>query len=288
MKIDLAQIIPDPDQPRKTFKEEALQELQASYNTLGLIQPITVRPHNGKYMIVVGERRYQAALLNGQTEIECIVREDIEGKIAREMQFAENSQQEDISPLELGKAFLEHRKKYEMEGKALAKVIGLSEATITQYERLNLAAKSVQSYIQSGKLDASTAYEISTIKDEKRQSELADFAVEEDLNRDTVRKIVPIVKTEPNRSIESIVTEVKYGISPEDRKILEQAKPPSSPMDLVYELDTLAESLYHKLGKLEGVPPAGIAILGTTLKMLQGRIQEVLSGMGISFIEGNK
>ena len=112
MKIKLDQIIPDPDQPRKTFKEEALQELQASYSTLGLIQPITVRPHNGKYMIVVGERRYRATKLDGLEEIECIIREDVKDKTAREMQFAENSAQEDIPPLEYQELLLRVMKDY--------------------------------------------------------------------------------------------------------------------------------------------------------------------------------
>lgn len=204
MNIQLSSIIPDPNQPRKTFKEETLKELSASYSSLGLIQPVTVRPHNDKYMIVTGERRYRAALLDGLDMIECVVRDDVDDRKAREMQFVENSQQEDIPPLELGRAFLEHRKQYGLSLRDLANVIGIPATTINGYEILCTAAGQVQSYLQSGQLDASTAYEISTIKDEKRQAELADFAVKQELTRSQVRQIKPIVESQKHRTVGQI------------------------------------------------------------------------------------
>jgi len=205
MNIQLSSIIPDPNQPRKTFKEETLKELQASYNSLGLIQPLTVRPRsNDKYMIITGERRYRAALLDGLDTVECVVREDVDDRKAREMQFTENSQQEDVPPLELGRAFLEHRKQYGLTQEMLAASIGISRQKIGDCEALLSATNSVQSYLQSGQLDASTAYEISTIKDEKRQAELADFAVKQELTRSQVRQIKPIVESQKHRTVGQI------------------------------------------------------------------------------------
>jgi len=76
VKIKLDQIIPDPDQPRKTFDMEKIVELSGSLDVLGLIQPITVRSTtDGKYMIIVGERRFRASQMDGQDELECLVRE---------------------------------------------------------------------------------------------------------------------------------------------------------------------------------------------------------------------
>ena len=206
MKIAIRQIIPDPDQPRKTFKEETLQELQASYNMLGLIQPLTVRPYDGKYMIVIGERRYRAAKLDKLEEIECIVRNDVDDRIAREMQFAENSQQENVPPLELAKAFKKHRVKYKISQHQLANIIGLGQDTIARYENLLCAAHNIQSYLQSGELDTSTAYEISTIKDKKRQTEFADLVVKEDLSRSEVRQLKSKIEAQKYRPVESIFT----------------------------------------------------------------------------------
>jgi len=242
MKIKISQITPDPNQPRKTFKDESLQELKDSYDKLGLIQPITVRPIDGKYQIVIGERRYRASLLNGQTEIECIVREDIDDKTTREMQFAENSQQENVAPLELGKAFLEHRKKYKMNQEELGKVVGISQRHIGRFESLILDAVSkTQEYIQSGELDVSTAVEISTIKDEKRQGELAQFAVDKGLARSAVRQLKPLVEAQSHRPIENIyASQVKPIEEPEPyAAVIKQAE---KPVKLI-ELKLVAEQL---------------------------------------------
>lgn len=212
MKIKLTDIAPDPNQPRKTFKEGTLQELKSSYNSLGLIQPITVRPHNGKYMIIVGERRFRASKQRGDEDIECIVRGDVDDKVAREMQFAENSQQENISPLELGKAFLEHRRRWGINQEELARVVGLAQRTVANYEGLLAAAANVQSYVQSGELDASTAYEISTIKDTEKQSEVAQVVVDRGYSRSVVRTLLPLVKTQPHVPVEHLAIQAQYGI----------------------------------------------------------------------------
>lgn len=227
MKIKVSQIIPDPEQPRKTFNPESISELKNSLNGLGLIQPITIRPYqDGKYMIIVGERRFTAAKQKGDDEIECIVRKDIDDKTAREMQFAENSQQEDIPPLELGKAFLEHQKKYGMTIRELAGIVGLSEGYVGDIESLVSAALTTQRYVQSGKLDASTAYEISTIKDMKRQEELAQFAVDnKNLSRSTIRQIKPLVESQKDRPIADIYQDILSGKAKENETIrLEAAK----------------------------------------------------------------
>jgi len=203
-KIAIDQIIPDPDQPRKTFKPETILELKESFDTIGLLQPITVRPHQDKYMIIIGERRYRAAKIDGLAEVECIIRKGVDDKTVREMQFAENIGQEDIPPLELGKAFLSHRAKYKMTQIMLAASIGLSQGTIASLESLLAANKPIQSYVKSGELDASTAYEISTIKDQGRQVELADLVAEKGLARREVRELKPMVEEQKYRPVESI------------------------------------------------------------------------------------
>lgn len=214
MKIAISQIVPDQNQPRKTFNPETLLELKNSLNGLGLIQPITVRPYqDGKYMIIVGERRFTVATQRGDDEIECIVRKNVDNKTAREMQFAENTQQEDIPPLELGKAFTEHRQRYGLTQRELANIVGLSKDTINHYEALCIAAIQVQTHIRSGKLDASTAYEISTIKNKEQQEELANVAVDEGLSRAVIREVKPLIEAHPNRQIQSVVAQARYNIT---------------------------------------------------------------------------
>jgi len=219
MKIKLSDIIPDPNQPRKTFDTEKLGELQSSFSNLGLIQPITVRStDNGNYMIVVGERRYRASKEAGLSEVECVIREDIDDKKAREMQFTENSQQEDVNPIELGTSFIAYRESYHKSQRELSDIIGIKLSTIADFEQLaSNAGASVRHYVMSGDLDTSTAQEISVVKDEIKQSQIAQIVVDKGLNRAAVRKMLPIIKAQPTKSIESVVAQALYGIETEKK-----------------------------------------------------------------------
>jgi len=216
MKIKIDQIIPDPDQPRKTFDQEKVVELSGSLDTLGLIQPITVRPTvGGKYMIIVGERRLRAAQLAGQGDVECIVREDVDDKTAREMQFAENEEQEVVPPFELGAAFISYREQYRVSQQELATSVGIGLDRIRRYESLHKITPRAQDYVKDGRLDARTASELAKVTDVTVQEKLADIVVEKDLGRPTVERIIPLVKAAPQRPVESIVEQVRYNIETE-------------------------------------------------------------------------
>lgn len=96
--IPIKEIIPDPNQPRKTFNQQKLEELAATIRSKGVIEPITVRfnDNSGKYMIVTGERRYKAAQIAGLTEIPCIVK-DLTDQEALILQIIENVQREALT-----------------------------------------------------------------------------------------------------------------------------------------------------------------------------------------------
>ena len=98
--LPLREIEPDPDQPRKTFDEEALGELAASIAEHGLLQPIAVRPQGlGGYSIVAGERRWRACRMAGLTEVPVVVK-DVSDEQAMELALVENLQREDLDPVE--------------------------------------------------------------------------------------------------------------------------------------------------------------------------------------------
>jgi ParB/RepB/Spo0J family partition protein len=104
-KLPLSLIYPNPDQPRKEFKEAELAELAASIRTHGLLQPIRIRPDRvGTYMIICGERRYRAHLLAGLPEISTHV-DDVDDVTVIEQSIVENLQQLDITPLGEARAF---------------------------------------------------------------------------------------------------------------------------------------------------------------------------------------
>lgn len=98
--IPTQDILPDPDQPRKTFNEAKLRELADSIKSRGVVQPITVRPgQQGTYLVVTGERRLRAAKLAAISEIPCIIK-DITDQEALILQMIENLQREDLNPVE--------------------------------------------------------------------------------------------------------------------------------------------------------------------------------------------
>ncbi len=93
--IPLREIVPDPNQPRKTFNQQKLEELAATIRTKGIIEPVTVRFKDGKYMIVTGERRYRAAQMAGLAELPCITK-DLTDQEALILQIIETVQREDL------------------------------------------------------------------------------------------------------------------------------------------------------------------------------------------------
>lgn len=102
--IDINQIVANENQPRTHFENEKIQELSVSIQQNGLLQPIVVRPYNGKYQIVVGERRYRACKLAKLDEVPCIVQTLDEQQTATAA-IVENIQRENLSPIEEALAY---------------------------------------------------------------------------------------------------------------------------------------------------------------------------------------
>lgn len=126
------QLVPDPDQPRKTFNEEKMEELAQSMGKdgIGLASPIIARPAlKGKYMIICGERRWRAAKKEGLETVPVIVRR-ADDETTRLLQLAEDFQKEGVSPYEQGKALLAFEGKYSQ--RELGRKLGISESRISQ------------------------------------------------------------------------------------------------------------------------------------------------------------
>jgi len=129
--IPITDLSPDPDQPRKTFDEEKLKELATSIKEKGIIQPITVRPSdNGKYVIVVGERRFRAAQKADLREIPCIVRE-LTGEETLILQMIENLQREDLNPVEEARG-IKRLIDIGLTQTDISRIVGKSQPSISQ------------------------------------------------------------------------------------------------------------------------------------------------------------
>lgn len=226
MKIRLENIIPDPDQPRKTFDDEKMTDLQGSMGSLGLIQPITVRPwEDGEYMIVVGERRFRAALLDGAEEIECIVRKDVDDKKAREMQFAENYHVQALPPMEQFRAWQRHMSQYDIKPTDFSRITGVALATVREAVSVltDLDGKLAEKIV-TGNLSVRDAREIARISDPVRQNEVAHPIISGAVAGEKAQEMIRQAKMQPDRPVESIVAHVQERDLSKYRKVLQDEK----------------------------------------------------------------
>ena len=190
MEIELSDLRPNPYQPRKTFDEQALNELAESIKQSGVFQPIIVRKSTIKgYEIIAGERRFRASKLAGKTTVPAIVREFDE---ARMMQIAvlENLQREDLSPMEEAEAYEMLMKNLKLTQVELSEQLGKSRPYIANYLRLLTLPKVVKDLVQQEKLSMGQARTLLALKDEKEIVPLANRVLKEGL---TVRQLEQIV-----------------------------------------------------------------------------------------------
>ena len=151
--LPLREIEPDPDQPRKTFDEEALGELAASIAEHGLLQPIAVRAKKTGpgYVIIAGERRWRAARLAGLDEVPVIIK-DVTDEQAAALALIENLQREDLDPIEVAEGCRQLIDKYGLTQESAAKKLGKSRSAVTNSLRLLALPEDVRRMVSGGKL----------------------------------------------------------------------------------------------------------------------------------------
>ena len=151
-KINISQIIPNPSQPRKSFKDEDLKELSSSIKNQGLIQPIIIKPINdGQYQIIAGERRWRACQLNGMHEVECVIK-NINDTNVLEAALIENIQREDLNVIEEANAYKGLIDIKGINKESLAKLIGKSSSHVSNILRLLELDKKIQQMVINGDL----------------------------------------------------------------------------------------------------------------------------------------
>ena len=135
-KINISQIIPNPSQPRKNFRDEELKELSSSIKNQGLIQPIIVKPIiDNQFQIIAGERRWRACQLNGMHEVDCVIK-DIDDTNVLEAALIENIQREDLNVIEEANAYKGLIEIKNINNESLAKLIGKSSSHVSNILRL--------------------------------------------------------------------------------------------------------------------------------------------------------
>jgi len=181
IEIALDHIDENPYQTRRTFDEASLQELAESIKESGLAQPVVVRPGaNGRYVLVLGERRCRASKLAGKTTVPAIVRQ-LGNEQAAELTVIENLQRQDLNCLEQAQAFARLSREFGLTQEQIGKRIGTSRESVANYMRLLKLPQPVLDLIGAGKLDFSQArvlLEASVYLDSTRLEDMAREAVE--------------------------------------------------------------------------------------------------------------
>ena len=207
--IDINVIKTNPNQPRKVFDENALNELSSSIKLHGVIQPIVINDNSdGTYLIIAGERRYRAAKKAGLDKIPAVIKNYSDRQI-KEIAIIENLQREDLNPIEAARAIKQLMEEYKLTQETVAERIGKSRPNIANVLRLLTLYPDVMTMVEEGKLSAGHARALVVVDDHMLQLKLANQAVKDkwsvrDLEK-AVKKLqhpVTITKFQPNQSIE--------------------------------------------------------------------------------------
>jgi ParB family chromosome partitioning protein len=191
-EIAVGSLVPNPRQPRQVFDEETLEELAASIRAVGLLQPVVVRVvGQGRYEIVMGERRWRACQLAGLELIPAIVRETSDDDLLRDA-LIENLHREQLNPLEEAAAYQQLLDDFSATHDELARRVGRSRPHISNTIRLLNLPTAVQKRVAAGVLSAGHARALLAVSDVAAQEQLAHRIVAEGLSVRAVEEIVAL------------------------------------------------------------------------------------------------
>ncbi len=207
--ISLALIDRNPEQPRKEFNIDALNDLANSIKVHGVIQPIIVTPRSDRYMIIAGERRYRAAKLAELTEIPAIVRKYTTQQV-KEISLIENLQREDLNPIEAAVAIKQLMEDYNFTQDGVSERIGKSRSAVANMLRLLNLTKEVKDMVISGKLSAGHARCLVVLTDREQQISVANKACNGKMSVRALEKLVKnLLEPKATQSIERQSVELK-------------------------------------------------------------------------------
>ena len=177
VKVPIEQIFPNPYQPRKTFDDEALQDLASSIAEYGVLQPLLVAPaEDGRYLLIAGERRLRASRLAKLTEVPVIISEYSSQQIA-EIALIENLQREDLHFLEEAEGYEQLMEQFHLTQEAMAARVGKKQSTIANKLRLLRLSSDVRKLLVEHELSERHARALLKIEDEAQRMEVLDTII---------------------------------------------------------------------------------------------------------------
>lgn len=193
VELRLSQIIPNRNQPRKVFDEDALRELSESIAQHGLIQPLLVRPtDNGSYQIVAGERRWRASRMAGLEKVPVVIKELSDSEVT-ELALIENLQREDLNPIEEAEGYKRLMDVCSLTQEQVAARVGKSRPAVANALRLLALRPAEAEALQNGEITSGHARALLAIPDEELRAEAFKMAK----SGATVREIEKLSKHQP-------------------------------------------------------------------------------------------
>lgn len=192
-EVEISLIDPNPNQPRREFDQEALQELANSIRELGIIQPITLRKVANRYQIIAGERRWRASQLAGLQKIPAYI-VDVEDQGVMEMALVENIQREDLNAIEIALAYQHLAEATGMTQAKISDRVGKSRAAVTNYLRLLKLPAQVQMALKNHEIEMGHARALLAIDSPSQQIKLFREVQQQQLSVRKVEELVQALK----------------------------------------------------------------------------------------------
>ena len=208
--LDVDAIDPNPQQPRRSFDEEELQELQDSITEHGVLQPVLVgrMPGSSRYQLIAGERRWQAARRAGLAQVPAVIRE-VTGDEYLILALVENLQRTDLNPLEAGAAFRQLIHDFGLTQEEVARQTGRSRMAVSNTMRLLNLSTEIKDYLLQGKLTEGHARALLGASSPADQHELAERVIAEGLSVRQVEELVRRLREAAGRRSRSHPTPTK-------------------------------------------------------------------------------
>jgi ParB family transcriptional regulator, chromosome partitioning protein len=188
-ELKITELEANQNQPRRFFEDQALQELSGSIKEHGVVQPIIVRKLDDNYQIVAGERRWRAARLAGLKTVPVVVK-DYSNVQVMEIALIENLQRQDLNSIEEALAYKSLIEEHDMTQEEISEKIGKSRSAIANTLRLLNLPEEIRNMVVHGKISAGHARALLAVGDKKKQMEIAQKIIDQQLNVRDIEKLV--------------------------------------------------------------------------------------------------
>jgi len=207
INIPIQEIKANPNQPRKIFKDEAMQALVESVKHQGVAQPILVRRIGNHYEVIAGERRFRASVMAGLETVPAIIR-NMTDRESLQMALIENLQREDLNPIECAKGYVRLIDDYQLTHQELSHLFGKSRSAITNSIRLLNLPESIQAFIMEGALSEGHARTLLSLKDESEMLKFVELIKADQLSvREIEARVSKNINLQDNPKKHALVNE---------------------------------------------------------------------------------